>query len=199
MAIMGERLANRIREIRKARGISQEELALRTGAESTSTISRLESGRINLTQEWMARIGQALAINPLEIIADQASQIRLVPVIGYVSAGQWAEAIEDPASWLPIPGNIGGPRAFALMPRGDSMDQIAPEGEFVVVDPDQLDLEPGRAFIVTNGAGEATFKRYRADPPRLEPDSSNPEHQPILIGREPFLIVGRVIYATREL
>lgn len=169
------------------------------GDVSISTISRLESGRIALTQAWIHRLGPALGINPVELISDAASQVRLVPVIGHVSAGQWAEAIEDPLDWLPIPGTIGGPKAFALKPKGDSMDQLAGDGEFIVVDPDQIDLIPGRAYIVTNGSGEATFKRYRADPPRLEPDSSNPDHKPILIGREPFLIVGRVIYATREL
>lgn len=197
---MGERLANRIREIRKARGLSQEELALRLGDDtSTSTISRIEAGRINLTQAWLEKLGAALNVNPLELIADAASQVRLVPVIGYVAAGQWAEAIEEPDSWHPVPGDVGGPKAFALKPKGDSMDNVASEGEIIVVDPDQLELIDGKAYIVTNAEGEATFKRYRADPPRLEPDSSNPEHKPILIGREPFLVVGRVVYATRFL
>jgi repressor LexA len=197
---VGERLANRIRELRKARGISQEELALRIGNDtSISTISRIEAGRINLTQAWLEKIGHALGVNPFELIADATSQVRLVPIIGYVSAGQWAEAIAAPDGWLPLPGNIGGPSAFALRPQGDSMDQLAPEGEYIVVDPDQRELIPGRAYIITNGEGEATFKRYQADPPRLEPDSSNPEHKPILIGSDLFLIVGRVIYSAKEL
>jgi repressor LexA len=200
MANVGEKLANRIRELRKARGLSQEELALRIGGDtSTSTISRLESGRIALTQEWLQTIGAALNVNPFELIADRASQIRLIPVIGYVSAGKWAEAIEDPDGWHPVPANIGGPSLFALKPKGDSMDNVASEGEIIVVDPDQLELIPGKAYIITNGEGDATFKRYQPDPPRLEPDSSNPDHQPIQIGREPFLIVGRVVYATRLL
>jgi repressor LexA len=194
---VGKKFGNRIRELRKARGLSQEELALRIGGDtSTSTISRIEAGRINLTQAWLEKIGSALGVNPIDLIADAASQVRLIPIIGYVSAGQWAEAIEAPDGWLPIPGDIGGPQAFALKPKGDSMDQLAAEGEFIVVDPDQLELIAGKAYIVTNGEGDATFKRYRPDPPRLEPDSSNPEHQPILIGREPFLVVGRVVYAA---
>lgn len=200
MRLMPHQLANRVREFRKARGLSQEELAARIGDDlSISTISRIESGRIKLSRDWLEKIGAALGVNPIELIADASSQVRLIPVIGRVSAGDWAEAIQSPEGWLPIPANIGGANAFALKPIGDSMDNVVGEGEFVVVDPDQRDLMPGQAFIILNGQGEATFKRYRADPPRLEPDSSNPEHQPILIGREPFVVLGRVVFAAREL
>jgi repressor LexA len=197
---MPQKLANRVRELRKARGLSQEELAARIDDDvSISTISRIEAGRIKLSQEWLERIGGALGVNPIELIADASSQVRLIPVIGRVSAGDWAEAIQSPDGWLPIPAGVGGPNAFALKPMGDSMNNVVGEGEFVVVDPDQMDLMPGRAYIVMNGQDQATFKRYRSDPPRLEPDSSNPEHQPIMIGREPFVILGRVVFAAREL
>lgn len=197
---MSETRPNRIRQIRKIKGLSQEELAYRIGDDvSPATISRLEAGRIGLTQAWLERIGRALGVNPLELITDETAQIRLLPVIGFVAAGGWAEAIEHPEGYLPVPVNVGGPSAFALRPRGDSMDQVAEEDEFIVVDPDQRDLIAGKAYVVTDGHGAATFKRYRADPPRLEPDSSNPEHQPIMLGREPFLVVGRVTYATRQL
>jgi repressor LexA len=122
-----------------------------------------------------------------------------VPVLGAVPAGDLSEAIQDPQGWLPVPGNIGGEKAFALRPAGDSMNELVEEGGYIVVDPDDLDLVPGRAYVVTTADGRSTFKRFRADPPRLEPESSNPDHQPILIGREPFVIAGRVIYAAHEL
>lgn len=197
---MKESLPNRIREFRKARNLSLEELAFRVGEDtSLTTLSKLERGRMELTHRWLERIGQALGVSPLELIADATSQVRLVPVLGSVPAGDLAEAIADPQGWLPVPGNIGGDRAFALKPKGDSMDQLVEEGGYIVVDPDELDLIPGRAYVVTTSDGQSTFKRYRPDPPRLEPDSSNPEHQPIFVGREPFVIAGRVIYAAHEL
>lgn len=198
---MSEKLPNRIREIRKLRALSQEDLAARIGEDVTgATISRLETGRIALTQEWLYKIGRALSVNPLELITDKSAEVRLVPVIGFVAAGNWMEAIADPDGYWPIPSDAGGPSAFALRPKGDSMENVAEEGRsIIVVDPDQLDLIPGKAYIVTNSEGEATFKRYRADPPRLEPDTSNPEHKAIVLGREPFLIVGRVTYATHQL
>lgn len=198
---MSEKLPNRIREIRKLRGLSQEELAAKIGEDVTgATISRLETGRIALTQEWLYKLGPALNVSAIELITDKSAEVRLIPVIGFVAAGNWSEAIAAPDGYWPIPADAGGPSAFALRPKGDSMDSVAEEGRsIIIVDPDQLDLIPGRAYIVTNAEGEATFKRYRADPPRLEPDSANPEHKPIMLGREPFLIVGRVTYATHQL
>lgn len=195
---MSERLPNRIREIRKLRGYSQDELAAMLGDDVVgATVSRLEVGRIGLTQAWMERIGRALNVNALELITDKSAEVRLVPVIGWVAAGKWAEAIEAPDGYLPVPAQVGGPSAFALRPMGDSMGNVATEDEYIVVDPDKLDLIAGKPYVVTNADGDATFKRYQPDPPRLEPDSPNPEHKPIMLGRETFLIVGQVTYAGR--
>lgn len=180
--------------------MSLEELAFQLGEDvSITTVSRLERGVMNLTQRWLELFSAALNVSPMELMGDSPSGVRLVPLLGSVPAGDLAEAIEDPQGWFPIPSDVAGPRAFALSPKGDSMDRVAPEGEVIVVDPDDLDLVPDRAYIVRNGAGESTFKRYRQGPPRLDPDSSNPKHKPILIGRETFLVIGRVVFAAREL
>lgn len=198
--LMKEKLSNRIRELRKAQRLSQEELAFRIGEDVTgAAISRLESGRMELTLRWMQRISQALGVGESDLIKPSAIPVKLVPVLGTIPAGPLAEAIENPDGWLPLPASIGGPRVFALRPHGDSMSRIATDEDLVVFDPDDLDLLPGRIYAVRNGTGQATFKRYRADPPRLEPDSNNPEHGPIIIGREPFVIIGRAIFAAKQL
>jgi repressor LexA len=79
------------------------------------------------------------------------------------------------------------------------MNLLADEDSYIVIDPDQNMLERRRIYAVRNQDGEATFKRFRADPPRLEPMSSNPEHKPIPVGAEPFTVIGRVTYVGREL
>ena len=197
---MKEAPPNRIRDFRKSRGLSLEELAFQLGEDvSITTVSRLERGRMQLTQRWLERISAALQVSPIELMSETPADVRLIPLLGSVPAGEPGEAIEDPQGWFPIPAKVSGPKAFALSPKGDSMDRLAAEGEIIVVDPEDLDLVPGRAYVVRNGSGESTFKRYRSDPPRLDPESSNPAHKPILIGREPFVIVGRVVYAAREL
>lgn len=193
--------SNRIKQLRLERGITQEELAARLGEEtSIATVSRLESGRMTLTLPWMQRIGSALSVSPHDIIAEAGHGLRMLPIIGMIAAGRWSEAIEEPEGWIPVPDGVGGPRSFVLRPQGDSMNKlIDEEGGFIVVDPDQHDLIAGKIFAVRNLHGDTTFKRYAADPPRLEPMSSNSDHQPIPIGREPFTIIGRVTYVGREL
>jgi len=50
-----------------------------------------------------------------------------------------------------------------------------------------------------NGEGETTLKRFRADPLRLEPCSSDPQYQPIALGKEPFTVIGRAISSFQSL
>lgn len=78
------------------------------------------------------------------------------------------------------------------------MDEVATEDDYVVFDPDQNALEDRKIYAVRCD-DEATFKRYRSDPPRLEPMSSNPAHRPIMVGAEPFTVIARAIYVGRAL
>lgn len=165
---------------------------------SIATVSRLESGRMQLTLPWMERIANALSISPLEIIAQPGSGLRMVPLIGDIAAGEFALALHEPLGWVPVPGHIAGHHCFALRPKGDSMDEVATEDDYVVFDPDQNALEDRKIYAVRCD-DEATFKRYRSDPPRLEPMSSNPAHRPIMVGAEPFTVIARAIYVGRAL
>ncbi len=60
-------MENRIRELRKRRGLTLKELA---GLVDTSSqqISLLEKGKRRLTVEWMQRIAHALDCHPLELL-----------------------------------------------------------------------------------------------------------------------------------
>lgn len=62
---------NRIREIREAAGLTQDELAEKANT-SQNTIYRLESGRMQLTQEWMERIARVLFCSPKDLIENIA-------------------------------------------------------------------------------------------------------------------------------
>ena len=54
-----ERFGKAVREQRMAKGISQEELAMRIGADQTY-VSRIEAGQMNATLETTETIDQAL-------------------------------------------------------------------------------------------------------------------------------------------
>jgi SOS-response transcriptional repressor LexA len=139
---------------------------------------------------------RALLADPEDIAADAP---RSIPIIGSVTAGNWREAIKHPVGRLPLPDPSVPPRAFALKVDGDSMDLHVPDGATIIVDPDDRALFPNRLYVVKNGEGETTFKQFRADPARLVPCSSNPEHKDILIGAEGFEIIARVIWQASRL
>lgn len=198
IATMSRKYApNSIRQMRKRAGLTMEELASRMVPEITlATVAKLETGQMGLTLDYINEIARVLNCSPGELIgSNDAPGARMMPVLGDIAAGNWAEEIARTDEFLPVPDDIAGPRAFALRPRGDSMDKLVPDGGFVVIDPDQCDLIDGKAYAVRNGAGEATCKVFRASPPRLEPCSTNPIHQPIMVGAEPFVAIGRVVFA----
>ncbi len=68
-------LVNRIRELRKAAGLNQEQLAERMDVDRT-TVSRLENGEQKITSEYLAALAAALDRNPIEFISDPADVAR---------------------------------------------------------------------------------------------------------------------------
>jgi transcriptional regulator with XRE-family HTH domain len=61
---------NRIRELRDAAGLTQQDLAGRVGTSSVQ-IGRLEKGERRLTLEWLHKISQALECSPAELISNR--------------------------------------------------------------------------------------------------------------------------------
>ncbi len=188
---------NHIRRLRQARGWSQAELGDRIEpAAHFTTIAKLESNTRGLTTKWIEKLAKALGVSEGEVTGS-APAGRKVPLIGQIAAGAWREAIHDPDGWVYAP--PGGPNVFALRPDGDSLNKIIMDGAYVLVDPDIVELVEGKLYAVRNEGGEATLKIYRTSPPRLEPCSTNPIHQPIVFGKEPFTLIGRVVWQGMEM
>lgn len=192
-------MENKIRSLRQAKGWTMRQLAdAMSTADSPvhfTTVQKLERSTRRLTHEWAQRIAEALGVTITQVMGeDQAVSsgpaLRMTPVIGLVSAGAWREAIQHPDDEIAVPAT--SPNTFALKVHGDSMDKVAAEGDYVIVDPDKLGLLDGHLYVVRNDEGEATFKRYRANPARLEPCSNNPAHQTIMLGQANFSVIGKV-------
>ncbi len=120
--------------------------------------------------------------------------VQFVPVIGLCSAGNWREAILAPGGVMPVPNSVAGPRAFAVEVKGDSMDKIIPDGGFAIVDPDQVQLYNDKVYLIQNSEHEAQVKRYRSNPARFEPASTNELHQTHYIGDGAIKVIGRVVW-----
>ena len=61
-------MENRIRELRKAQGLTLKQVAKIVGT-SDQQISHLEKGRRRLTAQWMERLAEALNCHPADLLA----------------------------------------------------------------------------------------------------------------------------------
>lgn len=123
-----------------------------------------------------------------------------VPLISWVQAGQLAEATDPyPLGYAEETLTVPSTRRslIALAVEGRSMDRIAPDGCTIVVDYEDRDLAAGQFYVVKNG-GMATFKRFRQNPPRFEPYSTEPDH-PTIFPDDHTEIVGRVVKVITDL
>lgn len=200
MVKLSEAVPNRVRALRMEREWSLAELAERANT-TASQILKLEKSQRRLDFEWVTRLAGAFEISERELIGEEGGgAVVQVPLVGDIAAGNWREAVAHPAEMVFAPASaVNGPNVFALRPRGDSMNLIVSDEGYVLIDPDDTDLRDGKVYAVMNAEGETTLKRYRADPSRLEPCSTNPEHTSITLGREPFTVVGRATSAFHDL
>lgn len=157
---------NRVRLVRRARGLTAQQLAERIGA-AHQTVSKLERGETRLQGERMAAISRALGCEPAELLA--ATTTPRVPVIGRVGDGGRVHWL---GNYLPSSGArlVACPRGLdpdhteAIEILGDALFPLG-EGWFVFFSrgegestTDQL----GRLCVVTVPdplSGSATFVR----------------------------------------
>ena len=135
------------------------------------------------------------------------TNMRRVPVISWVQAGQFtecraAEVFSEVEKWVDTSLKIGD-NSFALEVKGDSMTNpnglpTIPEGATVIVDPD---AEPRQGNIVIarlDGTNEATVKKLVIDGPQKFLVPLNPRYPNIPINGN-CLIIGVVKGVQYEL
>lgn len=188
-----------LRRIRRERRLSQPELAKLAGV-SQQLISQLEND-VNATTKKLPDIAKALGVGPQDIdenytFSSDVPVVITAPLISWVSAGALAQPdipidFED----VPIvlqPGLDPSGDWIALRVDGDSMNRISPHNSVIFVNRKERTLIPNACYIIGDGEGGATYKRYRP-PNRWEPVSTNEAYKPFVLkhGQEPD-IIGRV-------
>ncbi|MBP5274970.1 MAG: hypothetical protein ILO36_08575 [Abditibacteriota bacterium] len=130
-----------------------------------------------------------------------------VPVVGSVHAGHTAWAEEESLGAVTVPNSMLGDadRHFYLIVEGDCMNKLLPEGSMALVSEDRHPIN-GNTVVVCRDDEEYMIRRYfkRGGTIRLEPESFNKEHRPIVISeknfqREGWKIVGVATSAMIEL
>lgn len=162
-----------------------------------SRITEIKKGVRRIQQNEMPILAEFFGMGAVEA-SETETNVVWVPVIGIAAAGAWREAIEVPMFLVPRIVKPGCNQAFAVQVDGDSMDQILPERSYAVIDPDQKELLNNRVYLIQNGGGETTIKRFRTEPARFEPVSTNPAHNIIHIGEHEISVLGRVVSYTSD-
>lgn len=131
---------------------------------------------------------------PPELIDSTEGQLATQPVphLSWVSAGEMKRDVvaDEQIGTIFIAGLPPGDW-IALTVRGDSMDRISPPESIIFVNRRDKTLVPNGLYVIDDGEGNATYKRYRSGPPRRFEAVSTKEIEPIYFEQEPT-IIGRV-------
>jgi transcriptional regulator with XRE-family HTH domain len=133
---MDKSFPNRIREIRKSKGLTIEELAEETGL-SVSYTGRLEKGERRLSVDHMDLFAKALDVAPQDLLAGaKAKSTNVVAVMGRIGAGAEIlpeeeqippEGLYEIETPFPLPED-----AIAFEVNGESMWPRYDEGDIII-------------------------------------------------------------------
>ena len=169
------RIGRRIRAIRESKGMSQDELAQKTGYKSRSSVNKIEMGVQGLTQSKLLLFAAALQTTPGELIEHSAEneepQIpqlsnifpiskRRIPLLGQIACGEPIFCNEDRECYIVAGTDVRAD--FCLKARGDSMTGARiMDGDVVFIQKD-VELVNGQIYAVEID-DEATLKRVYYD------------------------------------
>lgn len=179
-------------ELRKRERLTQEELAKIAGV-SRGAVSQWEGGFSEPRMGAIQNIADHFGISKSAIIEDGGMFDRIpsnaikpatpkpayAPLLGRVHAGkaQEPDVLQDA---VPVPYEIikRHPQGYFLQVEGDCMDNVYPEGCYILIDPEQRPSNGSIAVVSIDGADYVMRRLYRgANTLILSPDSHNAEHE----------------------
>ncbi len=151
-------MINRIRAIRKAKGLTLADLAAACSPPTTAqTIGRLETGTRNLSLKWMDRIGAALGIDPEELVrSDENQPVMIVAEL----AASGPEALSTQREAI-APGEIAGKGERIVLSVTESVGEFRPGDQLWLrqIDPEEAGLAINRDVLVPRPGGRFAFGR----------------------------------------
>lgn len=177
-----------IRRLREQRGLTQEQLGKMVDV-SRSTITQWERGWTTPRMGNVQLLAGAFGVSTADIIADELPPSNAIkpatpkpayaPLLGRVHAGkaQEPDVLQDA---IPVPYEIihRHPQGYFLQVEGDCMDNVYPEGCYILIDPEQRPSNGSIAVVSIDGADYVMRRLYRGvNTLILSPDSHNAEYE----------------------
>lgn len=213
-----ETLGSRLKNLRKTKKLTQQQVADAIGVSKTSVIYWEKDENLPKYDSLMS-LAQILGVTSDYLLNGKGGESldknvsapfplsgRLVPVISWVQAGTWTNVDSVPIGtefkeWLP-PNPKCGKNGYGLIVVGESMSPDFRPSDKIYVNPDfQIsDLKTGDLVIVAcDGETEATFKKLIVESNGMYLEPLNPKwHEKIIPLREGCKLVGKVVGLYRD-
>ncbi len=201
---------NRIKELRRARGVTQEELGKLLGVHKAA-VCKYENEKVGIPSQVLTRLTEIFGVSADHILCrdevvplpkrmrDRLLSPRpeadavLVPLVGMVHAGEPMLAEENITDFIPVAaGEVYDGDYFFMEVVGDCMtgDHIA-EGANVLVRRCS-DIRDGYIYVVRM-EDEVLLRRVKRIKKSIALIPSNPAYDPIIVSDGDLCVIGRVV------
>lgn len=157
---------NKIREARKASGMTQVEVCSRVGI-SQPQYSAWENGRSKVDHDSICKLAELFNVSTDYLLGKETNMVTRgdnvrIPVLGTIPAGIPIEAIEDIVDWEDLPRSMatGEKEFFGLRVKGDSMYPDYLDGDTIIVRKTQVCNSGDDCVVYVNGY-DATLKKVK--------------------------------------
>jgi repressor LexA len=195
-------ILNFIREFQKERGVAptHREICDHFGFSSYGTVykhlSLLEKKGL-IRRDWNQKRGVVLVDPPEAPATAQDSNLRELPLFGYIAAGQPLD-VETSNETIPVPVHLTSRgENYVLKVRGDSMvDDGILDGDLVIIA--RRERADNGEMVVANVNGEVTLKRLYREGDRVRLQPANSMMSPIFAAARDVAVQGVVVGLMRR-
>ena len=186
-------IGDRVRLLRKQKGMTQLELAEKMGYKSKSSVAHIENGR-DIPRAMVVTLADILETTPSYLMGWEdekpnasippSDKVHMIPIFGSVAAGFGAYADSDILGYMPlvVENSYDVENTLIIKVEGESMYPTICDGDKIVVRK-QDSVDNGRIAVVMIG-DEAVVKRVEYEKNKLTLHSINPMFSPRVIEGE---------------
>ncbi len=204
-----ETIYKKIKRLRIEKGLSQGDLADKTGYTSRSSIAKIESGEVDLPQSKIQLFADALNTTPQYLLGlDEVNTTPIsdslisIPVYSPVSCGLGAFVEDEVIDYVSIPDSKlrRNGEYFGQYAAGDSMVNAGIiDGDILIFEKtDSLSNGQIGCFVIDDNI--ATCKRFTTAGKTIILNPANDRYEPIIINQQEnyFKIVGRLAFVISD-
>lgn len=201
---------NRIKELRKEKGLKQTELAAILNV-TQGALSSWETGRYDIGNDDLKKLADFFGVSADYILGrDDISKLpgyigkvtenKKIPIIGSVKCGPNGLAFEYIDGFVSIDESYSG-NIVAFRCKGDSMKDLGINDGDIAIVRQQDDVECGELAVVIVNGDEGTLKRVRKFDGGIVLEAANPDYPPRIFTGEDLnkiKIMGKVLETRKK-